>query len=73
MSWYVKERQKLYNQAKLEGRLCVRCGWMVTKHRWVKGKKNLCISCEDALKGVNVSSPYGKFQDEPIDKTGEDE
>lgn len=60
---------KQFSLAKKEGRICSRCGWMVTKARWKKGK-TVCGSCEGALKGVNVS--WGAIQplQEPLDKTG---
>ena len=60
---------KNFQKAKAEGRLCERCGWMITKRGWKLGHK-ICEGCADALKGVNVS--YGNYADaqEPVDKTG---
>jgi len=62
--------QKQYHRAKEEGRLCSRCGWMISIVNWKKGYR-LCPSCYDALKGVNVSCRWGKYFDEPPDLTGE--
>ena len=62
--------KKIFHRAMLEERRCAQCGWMITKVRWEHGFR-LCTNCEDALKGANVSSPYGKWRDEPVDKTGE--
>jgi len=53
-----------------EGRVCSRCGWMITKIRWAHGFR-LCFGCEDALKGVNVAGGYSQIQQESVDKTGE--
>jgi len=61
--------KKHLDQARAEGRVCERCGWMITKKRWASGK-HLCFSCEDALKGVNVKGGYYPYQDEPPEKTG---
>lgn len=65
-----KELTKLFVKAKTEGRLCRRCGWIITKRNWAKGFL-LCAGCWDAEKGVNVGGRYGKWLDEPIEKTGE--
>lgn len=59
-----------YRRAKLEGRLCSRCGWMITIKNWKKGYR-LCAGCHSALKGVNVPARYGKWKDEKDDMTGE--
>lgn len=56
--------------AKTEGRLCVQCGWIITKKNWKKGYR-LCPSCFDANKGVNVKYGFGNYLDEPREKTGE--
>jgi hypothetical protein len=61
---------RVFEKAKAEGRLCRRCGWIITKKNWAKGDL-LCAGCSDALKGVNTSPLYWGWQDEPIDKTGE--
>lgn len=65
-----KELSKYYAQAKKEGRVCRRCGWIITKKNWAKGDL-LCSGCLDAIKGVNTPPRWGKWLDEPIDKTGE--
>lgn len=56
--------------AKQEGRVCSRCGWMVSKKNWSKGYR-LCPGCYDALKGCNVTGKHGPYRDEPIDRTGD--
>ena len=61
---------RVYSQAKKDGRICSRCGWIITKKNWAKGDR-LCYNCEDALKGVNTPPRWGQWLDEPIDKTGE--
>jgi len=61
---------KVYAQAKAEGRLCSRCGWIIPKRYWKKGNK-MCKGCQDGLKGVNVRDGWGKYREEPVDKTGE--
>ena len=62
---------KLFKTAAIrDGRKCKRCGWLVKKEDW-KTSEPFCADCADALKGVNVSSPFGKFKDEPDDMTGE--
>ena len=53
-----------------EGRICDRCGWVITKKNWAKGYR-LCAGCYDGLKGVNVSSGAQPYSDEPEEKTGE--
>ena len=60
----------VYHKAKVEGRLCSRCGWIVTVKNWKKGYR-LCAGCYDALKGVNVDGNQGAYRDEPVDMTGE--
>lgn len=57
-------------QARKEGRICSRCGWLITKINWAKGYK-LCAGCYDALKGVNVRGGALPCPDEPADRTGE--
>lgn len=61
---------KAYIQAKKDGRICRRCGWMISKKNWAKGFL-LCGGCWSALQGVNTPPRWGKWLDEPIDKTGE--
>lgn len=61
---------KVYIQAKKDGRVCRRCGWIITKKNWAKGFL-LCSGCWDAVKGVNVSSGWNKPQEEMVDMTGE--
>lgn len=56
--------------AKQEGRVCQRCGWMISKANWNKGYR-LCAGCWDALKGVNVNGRCGPYRDEAVDKTGD--
>ena len=65
-----KTLSNVYTKAKAEGRLCRRCGWVITKKNWQKGFL-LCAGCWDAEKGVNVVRGCSKWLDEPIDKTGE--
>ena len=62
--------KRQFHQAMIDGRKCSHCGWMITKKNWKKGAR-LCYHCEDAFKGVNISRPFGKMLDEPLDKTGE--
>lgn len=59
-----------YKRAKSEGRVCSRCGWLITVKNWTKGYR-LCAGCYDALKGVNISCKWGAYRDESIEKTGE--
>ena len=61
---------RIYAKARDEGRLCSKCGWIISTKNWKKGYR-VCGSCWDANKGVNVSGRYGKYRDEPVDKTGE--
>jgi len=61
---------KAFEKAKSEGRVCRRCGWMITKKNWAKGFL-LCAGCWSALQGVNVSSGWHQPQQEKIDITGE--
>ncbi len=58
-----------FHRAKAEGRVCERCGWMITVLAWAKGFR-MCPGCYDALKGVNVDTGQLKYRDEPIDRTG---
>jgi hypothetical protein len=62
--------EKHYQDAKKEGRLCQRCGWYITKKRWKKGQR-LCGSCEDALKGVNVSYGHPPYSTEARNRNGD--
>lgn len=61
---------RIFAKAKDEGRLCLRCQWIVTKKDFQQGYR-LCAGCRDALQGVNTPPRWGKWLDEPIDKTGE--
>jgi hypothetical protein len=61
---------RLYQKAKSEGRLCSRCGWIITVKNWKKGY-TLCAGCFDALQGVNVKTGHWAARDEPGEKTGE--
>ena len=61
---------RVYEKAKEEGRICSRCGWIITKKNWKKGHK-LCAGCLDANKGVNVNCGHYKPVEENIDMTGE--
>ena len=63
--------KNLFKAAKKEGRICTRCGWMITKLRWKNGKQTLCGDCEDAMKGVNTPRGHVQDQQEVIDMTGE--
>lgn len=63
---------RVYQQAKTEGRLCSRCGWIITKKGWKKGYR-ICSDCASALKGVSgigVDHAHGPYRDEPVEKTG---
>ena len=62
--------KRQFAKAMLDGRKCSRCGRMITVLNWKKGERQ-CVSCIDALKGVNVNSPFGKWRDEPVDRTGD--
>lgn len=66
----MNEYQRAYNNAKRDGRICSRCKWLITKKNWEKGYR-LCSGCYSALQGVNISGRWGKWRDEPLDKTGE--
>ena len=61
---------RVYSQAKKDGRICRRCGWIISKKNWAKGYL-LCAGCWSALQGVNVSGGWNKPQEEFEDKTGE--
>lgn len=62
--------KKQYYKAKIEGRVCKRCGWMITKKNWKKGYR-LCAGCFSAIKGVNTKRGANPAADEPREKTGE--
>ena len=62
--------RRTFHRAKEDGRLCTQCGWMISKKNWKKGYR-LCPGCWDAGKGVNVPARWGKWRDEPTEKTGE--
>ena len=68
MSDIILARQ--FRKAKKDGRICKRCGWMITVKNWKAGHK-LCAGCYSALKGVNVSFGSYPYEDEPKDLTGE--
>jgi len=61
---------RVFAKARIEGRLCECCRWIVTKKDFERGHK-LCAGCRSALTGVHTSPLYSGFLDEPIDKTGE--
>jgi len=65
-----KMLSRQFARAKDEGRICSRCGYMITVKAWDKGYRQ-CPSCFDALKGVNVNIGHWPKRDEPSDKTGE--
>jgi len=60
----------VYHKAKESGRVCSRCGWIVTVVDYGKGHR-LCAGCRDALRGVDCYPNWGAYLDEPIDMTGE--
>jgi hypothetical protein len=63
---------KMLSTARKEGRICKNCGWVISKEIFNQfPDKQLCGSCIDALKGVNVRFGHYQFRDEPKDKTGE--
>jgi hypothetical protein len=53
-----------------EGRLCNRCGWMITKANWKKGYRQ-CGGCYSGLKGVNCKQGHAQDAQEIHDRTGE--
>jgi hypothetical protein len=57
-------------RARAEGRVCSRCGWMITVKEWKRGRR-MCWNCEDALKGVNISQGWSQPAQDIEDKTGE--
>ena len=57
-------------RAKTDGRVCSRCGWIITVKNWKKGFR-LCAGCYDALKGVNVRGGHWAAADEARDRTGD--
>ena len=61
---------RVFIKAKAEGRLCKRCGWIVTVKDWQAGC-TYCAGCRDAMKGVNVSWGHDQPQQEKKDITGE--
>ena len=65
-----KTLSNVYAKAKAEGRLCRRCGWVITKKNWQKGFL-LCAGCWDAEKGVNVATGWGSWRNKPMEKPGE--
>lgn len=62
--------KKQYYKAKIEGRLCSNCRWMITKKNWKAGFR-LCAGCYSAMQGVNVKHGAYPDYDEPREKTGE--
>lgn len=70
MKGYNPLLSKVYTKAKAEGRVCRRCGWIITKKNWAKGFL-LCAGCWDAEMGVNVRGGHYQPQQEVTDKTGE--
>jgi hypothetical protein len=59
-----------FSRAKSEGRVCARCGWMISVKDWKKGNRT-CPGCRDALRGVRVIGGHWAPRDEPSEKTGE--
>jgi len=62
----MSSKQKNYDRAKTEGRLCLQCGGVITCKEWRKGFR-LCWLCRDADKGVNVAHGHAPYEDEPKD------
>ena len=61
---------KHLQRAIAEHRVCVRCGWIVTKINWKKGHR-LCSGCRSATEAwLGVGGHYQPLQEVP-DKTGE--
>jgi hypothetical protein len=58
-----------YSRAKIEGRICHQCQWIINKVDFQKGYR-ICRNCTDINKGVNVRGGHYPYQDEPRDKTG---
>lgn len=55
--------------AKTEGRICHKCGWMITKKNWNKGYR-LCAGCFSASKGVSTNRGAPPYRDEAPELTG---
>lgn len=61
---------EVYHKAKETGRLCTRCGWIVTVSDYAKGYR-VCVGCRDALLGVDCRGGHLPYADERVDRTGE--
>ena len=61
---------KMVKTAKQEGRVCEKCGWIISKKNWAKGYRQ-CPGCWSASKGVQVRTGAYPYRDEPKDMTGE--
>jgi len=60
----------VYHKAKETGRLCSRCGWIVTVVDAEHGHK-LCAGCRSAMRGVDCRGGHLPYADERVDRTGE--
>jgi len=56
--------------AKQEGRVCEKCGWIITKKNWKK-RYRMCPGCYYASKGVSTKKGHYPYADEPKNLTGE--
>lgn len=65
-----KYQQRQFKRAEKEGRVCEKCGWMISIKNWKKGHR-LCAGCYTGQRGVRVSGGWGPYYDEPQDRTGE--
>jgi hypothetical protein len=61
---------RVYEKAKAAGRLCPKCGWIITVKNWDKGYR-VCGGCWDAAQGVNVKGGHWQDGQEPRDMTGD--
>ncbi len=65
-----KEYARAFSAALKAGRVCNRCGWMITVKEWNKGRR-MCWNCEDALKGAGTPMGHWQPAQESSDRTGE--
>ena len=73
--WIAEESSRMINKKAIqeaikEGRICNKCGWIITKINWAKGYRQ-CAGCYDVMKGVNVKTGAMPYLDESLEKTGE--
>jgi hypothetical protein len=56
--------------ARLEGRICPQCQWIIKKRDWKNGFR-ICRNCIDVNKGVNVKHGHYIDSDEFSERTSE--